>query len=54
MPPALPFVYAMLALKAEGSGLRMLMAAPNRELEPKDLRLLRSEVAAAWGVYRMR
>ena len=26
----------------------MLMAAPNRELEPKVLRLLKSEVAAAW------
>ena len=48
MPTALPFVYAVLVLKLEGSGLPMLMAAPNRELEPKDLRLLRSEVAAAW------
>ena len=31
MPPALQFVYAVLFLIAEGSGLRMLMAAPNRE-----------------------
>ena len=34
MPPALQFVRAMLVLIAEGSGLRMFMAAPNRELEP--------------------
>ena len=47
MPPALQFVGAMLILIAEGSGLRMLMAAPNRELEPVNLRLLKSEVAAA-------
>ena len=41
---ALQFVCAVLELIAEGSGLRMLMAAPNREL-----RLSRSEVAAAWA-----
>ena len=49
MPPALRFVYAMLILIAEGNGWRMLMTAPNRELEPVNLRLLRSEVAAAWA-----
>ena len=27
----------------------MLMAAPNREIEPVNLRLLKSEVAAAWA-----
>ena len=27
----------------------MLMAAPNQELEPDNLRLLKSEVAAAWA-----
>ena len=27
----------------------MLMAAPNRELEPVNLRLLKSEEAAAWA-----
>ena len=47
MPPALPFVYAMLILIAEGSGWRILMAAKNRELEPGNLRLLKSEMAAA-------
>ena len=40
MPPALQLVQAMLVLIAEGSGLRILMAAPNRELEPVNLRLL--------------
>ena len=45
MPPALQFVYAMLILIAEGNGWRMLTAAPNRELEPINLRLLKSEVA---------
>ena len=47
MPPALQFVYAMFILIAEGDGWRMLMAAPNHELEPFNLRLLKSEVAAA-------
>ena len=37
MPPALQFWYPVLVLIAEGSGLRMLMAAPDRELEPKKL-----------------
>ena len=49
MPPALQFVYAMLILIAEGNGWRMLMAASNRELEPLNLRLPNSEVAAAWA-----
>ena len=49
MPPALQFVYAMLILIAEGNGWWMLMASPNRELEPVNLRLLKSEVAAAWA-----
>ena len=49
MPPALQFVYAMLVLIAERNGWRMLMAAPNRELETLRLRLLKSEVAAAWA-----
>ena len=47
MPPALQFVCAILVLIAEGIGLRMLMAAPYWELEPKKPRLLKSEVAAA-------
>ena len=38
MPPALRFIYAVLVPKLEGSGLRILMAAPNQELEPLDLR----------------
>ena len=49
MPPALQFVYAMFVVIAEGNGWRMLMAAPNRELEPVNLRLLKSEEAAAWA-----
>ena len=48
-PPCLQLVYAMLTLIAGGNGWRMLMAAPNRELEPVNLRLLKSEVAAAWA-----
>ena len=39
MPPSLKFVYAILILIAEGNAWWMLMAAPNRELEPKNLRL---------------
>ena len=31
------------------SGLRMLMSAPNRELEPVNLRLVKSEVEAGWA-----
>ena len=49
MPPALQFVYAMLILIAQGNGWRILLAAPNCELEPVNLRLLKSEVAAAWA-----
>ena len=49
MPPALQFVYAILVLIAEGNGWRVLMAAPNRELELTNLRLRRSELAAAWA-----
>ena len=49
MPPALQFVYAILILIAEGNEWRILMAAPNRELEPTNLRLRRSELAAAWA-----
>ena len=49
MPLALQFVYAILILIAEGNGWRVLMAAPNRELEPTNLRLRRSELAVAWA-----
>ena len=49
MPPALQFVFAILILIVEGNGWRILMAAPNRELEPRNLRLRRSELAAAWA-----
>ena len=49
MPPALQLVNAILVLIAQSSGLRMLMAVPNRELEPANLRLLKSERAAAWA-----
>ena len=49
MPPALHFVYAILILIAEENEWRVLMAAPNRELEPTNLRLLKSELAAAWA-----
>ena len=46
---ALQFVYAILILIAEGNAWRILMAAPNRELEPTNLRLRKSELAAAWA-----
>ena len=49
MPPALQFVYAVLILIAEGNAWRILMADPNRELEPANLRLRKSELAAAWA-----
>ena len=49
MPPAQQFVYAILVLIAEGNAWRILMAAPNRELEPTNLRLRKSELAAAWA-----
>ena len=42
MPPALQFVYAILILIVEGNEWRVLMAAPNRELEPTILRPLKS------------
>ena len=49
LPHALQFVYAILILIAEGNAWRILMAAPNRELEPTNLRLRKSELAAAWA-----
>ena len=49
MPPALQFVYAVLILIAEGNAWRILLAAPNRELEPTNLRFRKSELAAAWA-----
>ena len=49
MSPALQFVYAVLILIAEGNGWRILMATPNRELEPTNWRLRKSELAAAWA-----
>ena len=49
MPPALQFVYAILVVIAKGNAWRILMAAPNRELEPTNLRLRKSELAAAWA-----
>ena len=49
MPPALQFVYAILILIAEGNAWRILVAAPSRELEPTNLRLRKSELAAAWA-----
>ena len=49
MPPALQFVYAISILIAEGNAWRVLMAAPNRGLEPTNLRLLKSELAAEWA-----
>ena len=47
MPPALQFVYTFLIVIAEGNACRILMAAPNRELEFTNLRLRKSELAAA-------
>ena len=49
MPPALQYVYAVLILIPEGNVWRILMAAPNRELERTNLRLRKSEPAAAWA-----
>ena len=49
MPPALQFVYANLILIAEGNAWRILMAAPNRELEPTNFRLQKSQLAESWA-----
>ena len=49
MPPALQFVYAILVQIAEGNAWMTLMAAPNRELKPTNLRLLKSDLVAAWA-----
>ena len=49
MPPALQFLYAILILIAEGNAWWILMAAPNRELEPTNLRLRKSELVAEWA-----
>ena len=44
----LQFVYASLILIVGGNAWQVLMAAPNCWLEPMNLRLLKSELAAAW------
>ena len=49
MPPALQFVYAVLVLIAEGNARRIVMAAPNRGLKLPNLRIRKSELAAAWA-----
>ena len=49
MPPALQFVYAILVLIAEGNAWRILMAAPNRDLEPTN-ELETSEVGTGSGM----
>ena len=49
MPAALQFVSAMLILIAEGNAWRIIMAATNCELQPIILRILKSELAAAWA-----
>ena len=49
MRPALQFVYAILILIAEGNALRMLMTVPDRDLEPVNMKLPKSELAAAWA-----
>ena len=49
MPPALQFVYAIFILIAAGNAWRVLMAVPNRGLEPMNVRFLKSELAAAWA-----
>ena len=54
MPTAMQFVYAILVLTAEGNAWRIMMAAPNRELEPTNLRLRKSELAAAWAAHALR
>ena len=58
MPPALQFVYVMLVLLAEGSGLRLLVAAPNQKLEPvnslsRKLRRLGQIVSRLEGLYEL-
>ena len=42
------FVYAILILTAEGNAWQILTAT-NRELEPTNLRLRKSELSAAWA-----
>ena len=54
MLPALQFVYAILVLIAESNAWQILMAAPNWELEPTNLKLCKSELAAALrGFYEL-
>ena len=49
IPSAVQFVYEILTLIAERNSWRMIMAAPNGELESINLRLLKSDLAATWA-----
>ena len=46
---SLHFVYATMTLIAEGTGRQILITAPNRKLELKNLSFFKSELAACWA-----
>ena len=48
LPDGLKFVYAMVALLSEGK-YDVMISAPNREVEAKNLRPLRAELPAVWS-----
>ena len=48
LPDGLKFVYAMVALLAEGK-YDVIFTAPNREVEAKKLKPLRAELPAVWS-----
>ena len=47
LPDGLKFMYAMVALLSEGK-YDVIISAPNREVEAKNLRPLRAELPAVW------
>ena len=48
LPDGLKFVYAMVALLSEGK-YDVIISAPNREVEARNLRPLRAELPAVWS-----
>ena len=53
LPDGLKLVYAMVKLLSEGK-YDLIISAPNREVEARNLRPLRAELPAVWSDYLKR
>ena len=49
LPDGLQIAYAMISLLSEGGKYDLIIPAPDREVEARNLRPLRSELPAVWS-----